>query len=331
MTAAFFLGQDVNLASELGVRMDGTGLAQNLTTLNVLLVNATQQSTDVVAGFCVVQQLVEHFDIGDDGGLLLFHQANDLDRLVLLDDAALDTTGSDGAAAGDGEDVLDRHQEGHVSLAVRGRDIVVNSVHELLDGGIGGVVGVVALASQSLQGRAADDRHFVAGELVSAQQLTNFHLNQLQQLGIVHLVGLVQEHDDSGHAHLTGQQDVLTSLSHGAVGSSDNQDGAVHLSSAGDHVLDIVGVARAVDVSVVTLVGLVLNVSGVDGDAALALLGSLIDAGVVLVLSLALQGQVLGDRSGGSGLAVVNVADGADVDMGLCSLKFSLSHLNSPP
>ena len=153
----------------------------------------------------------------------------------------------------------------------------------------------------------------------------------LQQLLVVHLIALVQEHHDGGHAHLTGQQDVLTSLSHGAVGSSDDQDGAVHLSGTGDHVLDIVGVARAVDVSVVTLLGLILHVGGVDGDAALALLGGLINAGVIGVLSLALHSQELGDGSGQSGLAVVNVADGADVDMGLSSLKFLLGHWEYPP
>ena len=53
MTAAFFLGQDVDLASELGQGVDGTGLAQNLAALDFLLVNATQQSADVVASFCV--------------------------------------------------------------------------------------------------------------------------------------------------------------------------------------------------------------------------------------------------------------------------------------
>ena len=114
---------------------------------------------------------------------------------------------------------------------------------------------------------------------------------------------------------------MLLGLSHGAVGGGDDQDGAVHLSSAGDHVLDIVGVARAVNVSIVTLVGLILHVGGVDGDAALALLGSLVDAGVVLILSLALQSQILGDGGGQGGLAVVNVADGADVDMGLGTLE----------
>ncbi len=70
---------------------------------------------------------------------------------------------------------------------------------------------------------------------------------------------------------------MLASLSHGAVGCGDNEDRTVHLSSAGDHVLDVVGVARAVNVSVVTGSGLVLDVSDGDRNAALALLGSLVD------------------------------------------------------
>ena len=69
-----------------------------------------------------------------------------------------------------------------------------------------------------------------------------------------------------GHANLTGEQDVLTGLGHGTIGSSNDQDSAVHLSSTGDHVLDIVSMARAVNVGVVTLLGLILNVSGVDRD-----------------------------------------------------------------
>jgi len=119
---------------------------------------------------------------------------------------------------------------------------------------------------------------------------------------------------------------VLLRLGHGAVGSSDNQDSAVHLSSAGDHVLDIVGVARAVDVSIVTLLGLVLNVSGVDCDTTSLLFRSLIDGIIGLELSSALEGQPLGDGSGQRGLAVVNMADGADVNMRLSSFKFLLCH-----
>ena len=85
--------------------------------------------------------------------------------------------------------------------------------------------------------------------------------------------------------------------------------------------------ARAVDVRVVTLLGLVLDVGGVDGDTTLALFGSLIDGGVIGVLRLALQSQILGDSGGQGSLTMVDVTDGADVNVGLSSLKFLLSHL----
>ena len=270
---------------------------------------------------------MEHLDAGDDGLLLLVAQADDLDFLAQLQDTALHTAGGHGAAAGDGEHVLDGHQEGQVVVTGGSGDIVVNSVHQLLDAGILGSIGIVGLGDQGVQSRALDDGDVVAGELVLAQQLADFHLHQLQQLGVVHLIALVQEHDDGGHAHLTGQQDVLTGLSHGAVSGGDDQDGTVHLSGAGDHVLDIVGVARAVHVGIVTLVGLILHVSGVDGDAALLLLGGLVDGVISLELSLALQRQPLGDGGGQRGLAMVDVTNGADVNMGLGSFKFLLSHL----
>ena len=73
--------------------------------------------------------------------------------------------------------------------------------------------------------------------------------------------------------------------------------------------------------SVVTLCGVVLNMSGVDGNAALALLGSLIDVGIIHELCVAFQSQNLGDGSGQSGLAVVNVADSANVDMRQATVK----------
>ena len=348
MTAAFVLGQNVDLANELGVRMDGAGLGQDLASFDGLLVDAAEQSADVVASLSVVHELVEHFDVGDDGGLLLVREANDLDGLVLLDDAALDTTSSDSAAAGDGEDVLNRHQEGLVSLAVRGRDPGVNRLHELFDASILGSLRVGGLGSQSVQSRAADDGGVVAREAVEGQRLADFHLDELEQLFVVDLVALVQEDEDGRNVNLTGQKQMLLGLSHGAVGSSDDQDRAVHLSSAGDHVLDVVSVARAVDVGVVTaldldvvfaglvvvadaVVGLVLDVSSVDGDTTFTLFRSLIDGRIVGVLSVAEESQILGDGCGQRGLAMVDVADGADVDMGLILNKMLFCHLDYPP
>ena len=88
------------------------------------------------------------------------------------------------------------------------------------------------------------------------QQLAELQFDQLQQLGVVDQVDLVEEHHQGRHVHLAGQQHVLAGLRHRAVGRRHHQDRAVHLGGAGDHVLDVVGVARAVDVGVVPLFGL---------------------------------------------------------------------------
>ena len=98
----------------------------------------------------------EDVALTDDSVLLAVHL--DLGAGVLagenlianLDDAALDAAGNDGAAAGDGEHVLDGHQERLVSSTVRSLDPSVNSVHELLDAGIVRGVGVVGLAGQGV-------------------------------------------------------------------------------------------------------------------------------------------------------------------------------------
>ena len=84
---------------------------------------------------------------------------------------------------------------------------------------------------------------------------------------------------------------MLTSLGHRAVGGGDHEDGAVHLGSTSDHVLDVVSVTGAVNVSVVTILGLVLDVSDRDRDAALTLLGSLVD---LVERRLLVQLRVLG-------------------------------------
>ena len=144
---------------------------------------------------------------------------------------------------------------------------------------------------------------------------------------VVDHVDLVEEDDDVRDLDLAGQQDVLAGLGHRAVGRGHDQDGAVHLGGAGDHVLDVVGVARAVDVGVVAGVGLVLDVGDGDGDPALALLGRVVDRVEGAVLRLALQGEVLGDRRGQARLAVVDVADRADVDVRLGALELLLGHV----
>ena len=106
---------------------------------------------------------------------------------------------------------------------------------------------------------------------------------------------------------------MLTGLGHRTVSSADDKDATVHLGGAGDHVLDVVGVSRAVDVRVVALLALVLDVGGGNGDTAGLFLGSRVDLVVGAGLGLAGLGQHGGDGGGEGGLAVINVADRADV------------------
>ena len=122
---------------------------------------------------------------------------------------------------------------------------------------------------------------------------------------------------------------MLAGLRHHTVGSSNNYDSTVHLSGTSNHVLYIVSVARAVNVSIVTILGLILNVSGVDSNTALLLLGGVVDrvertnvvAGDVTVLS-----QHGGNSSGQGSFTVVNVTNSTDVNMRFCSFKMLFCH-----
>src|SRR5690606_28586987 len=87
MTTAFFLGEDIGLSNEVGVRGHGTGLAENLTALNLSTIDTADQCTNVVASLARVEQLAEHFDTGN-GGLLGWLDADDFDFFTDLDDAA---------------------------------------------------------------------------------------------------------------------------------------------------------------------------------------------------------------------------------------------------
>ncbi|GAA07738.1 hypothetical protein ATPR_0743 [Acetobacter tropicalis NBRC 101654] len=86
----------------------------------------------------------------------------------------------------------------------------------------------------------------------------------------------------------------------------------------------------AVHVSVVTLRGFVFHVSRGNGDATSAFFRSSIDLVVCFEVSTAAFCQRLRDSSRQRRLAMVNVADGADVAVRFIPLKFSLSHFSTP-
>ena len=101
----------------------------------------------------------------------------------------------------------------------------VDGLHQLED--LGRPLGVAL--ERFLQRRNLDDRDVVARELVLGEQLAHLHLDELEQLGVVDHVGLVQRHDHGRNLDLAGKQDVLARLRHRAVGGRDYEDRLVHL------------------------------------------------------------------------------------------------------
>ena len=101
-------------------------------------------------------------------------------------------------------------------------------------------------------------------------------------------------------------------------------------------MLDVVGVAGAVDVRVVAVVGRVLDVRGGDrqnlgGIATTGGLGGLGDLVVLDFVAETLEGLDVGDGGRKRGLAVVDVADRADVHVRLAAaIECFLSHFLTP-
>ncbi|BBG29096.1 anti restriction protein [Zymobacter palmae] len=323
VTTAFVFRQDVHFRVELGVRSDSTRLSQNLTTFDFVTFGTTQQRTNVLTCTTFVEQFAEHFNTsnGSFGG---FAQTNDFDFFTSLNDTALYTTGNNGTTTRDREYVFDRHQERLINGTFRFRDVLIQGLDQVTNSG--STHTVVVFTFQRHQCRTDDDRSVVTREVVFVQKFANFHFDQLEQLFVIDHVRFVQEHNDVRNANLTRQQDVLTSLRHGAVSCRTYQDRAVHLRSTSDHVLDVVSVSRAVNVRVVTDFGLILNVSSRDSDTTFTLFRSVIDG---IECTPVTTEELGGNASQGRcqrRFTMVDVADGTNVDMRFGTIKFFLSH-----
>ena len=207
----------------------------------------------------LLQCFLEHFNACDCrfGSV---GQSDDLDFVADIDRSRFDTTGGNSSTAFDREYVFHGHQERLVGDSRCGfGDVLIESVPSvrrctcwrLSSPG----------ASRAPFAFATNDRNVISGEIVLRQQFANFHFDEFEQLFVVDEIALVEENHQGRHVHLASQQDVLAGLRHRAVGSRHDEDRPVHLSRTGDHVLNVVGVSRAVDVSVVTRFTLVFNVT----------------------------------------------------------------------
>src|SRR5580692_1014626 len=326
VSSTLFFGKHVDLGLELLVRLDGARLGQHLAALDLVPIDAAKQHADVIAGDSGVEELSEHLDAGHDRLFGLLFETDDFDFFSNLYLTALHATGSDRAAPGNREDVLNGHQERLIELTLRLRNVVVDGVHELED-----LIGIrVALPPgrvERLEGRTPNDRRVVTREVVLRKQFADLQLDQLEQLFVVDHIHLIEEHDDPWHADLAHQQDVFARLGHRAVGRGDNEDRAVHLGGAGNHVLDVVGMAGTVHVRVVALGRFVFLMRDGNRNPTLFLFGSVVDLVDADFLREPLCRKAMHDRSRQRRLSMIDVTRRADVYVRLIPLELLFSHL----
>ena len=177
------------------------------------------------------------------------------------------------------------------------------------------------LTFQSTQSRSHDNWGVVTIETVLTQQFSHFHLDQFQHLGIVNGVHLVHKNYQVLHTNLSGQQQVLSGLRHLTVSGSNNNNGTVHLGGTSNHILNVIGVTWTVNVGIMSLISLVLNMGSGNGDTSGSLFWSSVDGAVIQEISTSFFRQNLGDSSGQSGLTMINVTNGSNVDMRLRTVE----------
>ena len=325
MTATFFFRQDVYLGFELGVWGDGVWMCQYLTTFDFFLIYTTEQYADVVPCFCMVEDLTEHFYAGADGLLDFWLDTYDLQFVADFQLATFYTTGCYGTTTGDGENVFDWHQEWLIDVTGWGWDVFVDGLHQFFDAFCPWTGWVL----QCLISGATDDWDVIAWIFIFAEEFADFHFNEVEEFFVVDEVALVHEYDDVRNAYLTSEQDVFAGLWHWTVSCRYNEDCTVHLSSTGDHVLNIVGVPWAVYVCIVTGVGFIFNVRGVDGNTAFSFFWRLVDIFELGAGCFTFEGKYCGDSCGGGGFTMVNVTDGTDVYVWFSTLESFFCHFRN--
>lgn len=318
VSATLLLGQDVEGSKKLGVGLDSAGGADDHATADILAADTTDEKTGVVTSLGTLAGLLEGLNVGDLGLHDLLALTDKLNVLIAEQGTALDTARDDSSTPSNREDILNGHEEGLVKITDRGGDPGVDGLEQLINSL---VANLGALVVEGHESRAHDDGGLVTLEAVGGEELTHLHLDELQHLRVINGIDLVDKDDNPLDTDLAGEQQVLSGLGHLPIRSSDDNDGTVHVGGTSNHVFDVIGVARAVDVRVVAVFGGVLDVSGGNGDTTLSLLGSLVNGTIVEEVGKALFGLTLGDGSGESGLAVIDVADGTNVNVGLSSLE----------
>ena len=322
VTATFFLLEDVDLSLEVSVWSYRTWLAENHTTLNLVLIDTTEEKTNVITSLTLIEELTEHLNTCYNSQLVSA-KTEELNLITDVNDTCLDTASSNCTTTCDREDILDWHKEWLIESTWRELNPLITSSHKFHN-----LILPLSNTIECTESRTEDEWSLIL-ETILRKKITHIHLNELEHFLILNLVALVNKYNETWNVYLTIEEDVLTSLWHRTISSSNYDDSTIHLSSTSNHVLYIVSVARTVNVCIVTVSSLILYVSSIDSDTTLLLFWSVVDLverlNLICVTSY-LFSKYLGDCGSKSSLTVVNVADSTDVDMRFGSLESFFCH-----
>jgi len=336
------------------------GVRGDIATADFLDGNVLDVEADVVTRKGLRERLVVHlhgFDLSSNVG------GRKSDDHTRFDDSGLDTSNGHRSNASDFVDILERETKRLVCRALR-RD---NGVEGINEGEPCGDIALNILAptlfflsitvSSTPPGHllgllqhvvpmpprdgAEDDFLGVVPDFldVALNFLTDFQESWLavrSRGGAVHLIDsndkLLDTKGESEESVLTGLAILGDSSLEFTVAGGDDENGAVGLRGAGDHVFDEISVARGIDDGDVVVFGLELPQCDVNGDTTLSLSLELVqDPSVfegalahLLGLLLELFNDTLVDSTAfvdkmasGRGLARVDVSDDDDVDVEL--------------
>ena len=320
-------GQQVQRGTELAVLRDAAGRDDHLAAAQLMAPHAAQQQRRVVArlgALAIVLPKVSTLVTTD-----VERRAPSPTTSTGVPDpglAALDRPGGDGTPAGDRQNAFSTGIRNGASTNRSGTGTYPSTASRRSDHRTHPAL----LPGQCRQPGDPHDRHLVAGVPVRGQQLAHLQFDQLGDL-LVGRVGLVERDDDVRHAYLPGEHDMLPRLRHHAVKRGDHEDRAVHLRRPGDHVLDVVGVARHVDMRVVPGRRLVLDMGDVDRDAPVGLLRCPVDHRERNVLAGSPIREYLRDGRGERRLPVIDVPHRADVEVRLVPDVNLLGHDSCVP
>lgn len=90
------------------------------------------------------------------------------------------------------------------------------------------------------------------------QELLEFNLNKIDHLSFLDQIHLVEIDKNVLDTDLPTEEHMLVGHRHGSIDSRNDQDTSIHLGGTSDHILDIIDMSRAIDVSIVSCICLIL-------------------------------------------------------------------------